>query len=165
MDRCGRSLGDPSPVGTPLGMGVVSGTVDGGVSPFVGGDTIDVEVVVVGAVGGTGEDAGTVVLVVVVEGSVVGGSVVVVVPGGKVVVGADVVVGVDGGTSVVVVVVVVGGGGQSIDTSKPAEDTSSVTRSRVTADPVVAVADPPPGAPTRSIGVVMIGVPSIDTIA
>jgi hypothetical protein len=60
---------------------------------------------------------------------------------------------------------VVGGGGQSIDTSKPAEDTSSVTRSRVTADPVVAVADPPPGAPTRSIGVVMIGVPSIDTIA
>jgi hypothetical protein len=90
MDRCGGSLGDPSPVGTPLGMGVVSGTVL--VSEVGGEETSDVDVVVVGTVGGTGEDAGTVVLVVVVEGSGIGGAMVVVVPGGKGVVGAVVVV-------------------------------------------------------------------------
>jgi hypothetical protein len=109
----------PSPVGTPLGMGVVSGTV---LVSEVGG--------------GTGEDAGTVVLVVVVEGSGVGGSVVVVVPGVKVVVGADVVVVVDGGTP-----------SQSRVTDAPALDTRSMCHANVAVGPttpmMLVLPDPP----------------------
>lgn len=123
-------------------MGVESGTVV--VAVVVGVDgVVDVGIEVVGAVGGTDEDTGTVVLVVVVLVTVVGGTVVELVPGVEVVVGTDVVVVVDGG----------GLSSQAHAADTEADESPSTTSASVTF-PGLSIVTESAGAPplARSIG-------------